>query len=101
MAREFGPFDILKIVKPLYGIPEAGTHWYGTYHGHHEKKLHMENSTYDPCLLITKDKNVPFGVVGLQTDDTLILADSEFMKREGVELQKANFLAKPIEELTA
>ncbi|KAI0991501.1 hypothetical protein K3495_g16686 [Podosphaera aphanis] len=64
MCNEFLPRDILKILKPLYGIPESGTHWYGTYHTHHETKLGMENSTYDPCLLITKDRDGPFGIVG-------------------------------------
>lgn len=30
------PVDsILKVVKPLYGVPEAGAHWFSTYHKHH------------------------------------------------------------------
>ena len=56
----------------------------------------METSTYNPCFLITtlKDK---FGVVGMQTDDTIILVDEKFSELEKDELV---FLAKPKERLT-
>jgi reverse transcriptase-like protein len=100
MIGELPPNVIFKVIKPLYGIPEAGTHWFGTYHKHHREKLGMGTSTYDPCLLITKDKNGPFGLVGMQTDDTLILGDNEFVKQEDVELKRAKLLAKPSEQLT-
>ena len=58
----------------------------------------MTTSTYDPCFLIsTTDK---FGVVGIQTDDTIILADEQFAALEKDELTKAELLAKPKEKLT-
>ena len=43
LAHEFGlPGDsILKVIKPLYGVPEAGNHWFKTYHLHHTEKLQM------------------------------------------------------------
>ena len=78
--------SVLKVIRPLYGIPEAGAHWFGTYHTHHLKNLSMTPSTYDPCLLYT-DKNTPsFGVIGLQTDDSLILADKIFAEAENTQL---------------
>lgn len=89
--------SILKVVKPLYGVPEAGNHWFKTYHSHHVNELGMEQSTYDPCLLYS---NRPFGVVGLQTDDTLFVGDDAFAEREQLGLQKARFLAKERERLT-
>jgi len=52
-------------VKPLYGIIEAGNHWFGTYYSHHYNELGIEPSTYDPCLLTTVDKEGPFGLVGI------------------------------------
>ena len=55
---------VLKVLKPLYGVPEAGNHWFRTYHSHHVQQLHMDQSTYDPCLL---QSNEPFSIVGLQT----------------------------------
>ena len=42
-----------------------------------------------------------FGVVGLQTDDTLFLADDVFAAAEQLELGKAGFLAKEREKLTS
>jgi hypothetical protein len=48
--------SLMHVGKPLYGIPESGTHWYVTYSTHHKEELGMETSTYDPCLLITKKR---------------------------------------------
>jgi hypothetical protein len=48
----------------------------------------MESSTYDPCLLISTPSK-PFRVVGMQTDDTLILGSTEFSETEDQELNKA------------
>jgi hypothetical protein len=89
--------SVLKVVKPLYGVPEAGNHWFKTYHFHHINELAMEQSTYDPCLLYSKQ---PFGVVGLQTDDTLIVGDDDFLESEQLKLKEAQFLAKEREQLT-
>ena len=89
--------SVLKVLKPLYGVPEAGNHWFKTYHSHHVQQLHMDQSTYDPCLL---QSNKPFGIVGLQTDDTLFLADKTFAEAEQNELRKAKFMAKEREQLT-
>jgi hypothetical protein len=94
----YSPNTIMVVLKPLYGIPEAGTHWWATYHKHHKEKLSMVTSTYDPCLLITTTEDV-FGIVGMQTDDTLILGSEEFSVLENDELTKANLSAKPKEVL--
>ena len=93
-----GEDTVLQVLKPLYGVPEAGNHWFKTYHAHHIEQLHMEQSTYDPCLL---QSNSPFGIVGLQTDDTLFVADEAFAEAEQTELDKAKFMAKEREQLTA
>jgi hypothetical protein len=57
----------------------------------------MINSTFDPCLFISKVE--PFGLVGMQIDDTLIIAEQEFLDLEEEERKKASYLAKPIESL--
>jgi Reverse transcriptase (RNA-dependent DNA polymerase) len=92
----FGKEQVLKVVKPLYGVPEAGNHWFHTYHKHHVDQLSMEPSTYDPCLLIGTKHTA---LVGMQTDDTLILADAPFLSMEEEELEKAKLLAKEREKL--
>jgi hypothetical protein len=91
-----GQDNILQVLRPLYSVPEAGTHWYWTYHAHHIDKLKLLTSAYDLCLLY--NNNV---VVALQTDDTLFLGTSDYVKTEKAELHKANYLAKLIEELSA
>ena len=89
---------LLKVLLPLYGIPEAGTHWFHTYHAHYTRELKLQQSSYDPCLLFTtKDSNTDdIAIVGLQTNDTLIASNATFREREHAKLQKAGFLAKPV-----
>ena len=80
--------------KPLYGIPEAGTHWWATYYKHYKDKLSIVTSIYNPCLLISTNKYA-FRVVGMQTNDTLFLTSPKFAEMEDTELQKAQLTAKP------
>jgi hypothetical protein len=61
---------------------------------HHQEKLAMTTSAYDSCLLITK-AGKPFGMTGLQTDDTLRIGEPAFMALEKAALQSAQFRAKP------
>src|SRR6266487_741429 len=88
---------ILRVIKPLYRVPKAGNHWFRTYHDHYTQQLKITQLTYNPCLLYTSTNG--FGLVGLQTDDTLFLADLEFARNEETQLQKAKFLAKDREQL--
>ncbi|KAI0992846.1 hypothetical protein K3495_g15338 [Podosphaera aphanis] len=95
----FYPSDmIMKINRPLYGIPEAGTHWWATYSKYHREKLGMNVSSYDPCLFFTNTSD-HVGIIGLQTDDTLILCDETFNLKEEHEIRRAKFPAKPKEKL--
>jgi hypothetical protein len=88
------------VIKPLYGIAEAGVHWFTTYQKHHHNRLDISTSSYDPYLLITNGNPETFGIVGLQTDDTLAIGTSAFSSTEEAALQKANFRAKPKDRLS-
>ena len=70
---------ILKMMKPLYGVPEAENHWFATYQKHHIQRLGMSESTYDSCFLYRAES---LGIVGLQIDDTLILVSNAFAADE-------------------
>jgi hypothetical protein len=82
LVHRYPKGTLLHVIKPLYGIAEAGVHWWTTYHGHHCKELDMATSTYDPCLLITSSDTSIFGIVGMQTDDTLIIETPKFLSLE-------------------
>jgi hypothetical protein len=56
----------------------------------------MATSTFDSCLLYEKT-NPTKGLVGMQTDDTLILATPQLADQEEAELV---FASKPRKELT-
>ena len=71
------------------------------YHGHHCEELDMSTSTYDPCLLVTNGNADAFGIVGIQTDDTLMLGTAAFSSLEEKKLEKAQFRSKPKTVLTA
>ena len=100
LVTKYPEGTIIRVIKPLYGIAEAGVHWFATYQGHHCKELDMTTSTYDPCLLITNGGKETFGLVGLQTDDTLAIGTSAFSSTEDTALQKANFRAKTKDRLS-
>jgi hypothetical protein len=87
---------IIMVVKPLYGIAEASAHWWLTYFKHHYETLGMGTSTYDPCLLITAANSECFGVVGMQTDDTLGFNNTAFANKKS---DKLRFMAKEKQSL--
>ncbi len=88
---------VLRVILPLYGIAESGTHWFQTYHKHHVERLGMTPSTFDTCLLFNDNMTA---IVGLQTDDSLIAGTTEFMEMESRELHAAGLMAKPCERLS-
>ena len=51
----------------------------------------MDQSIYNPYLL---QSNKPFGIIGLQIDNTLFLVDKTFAEVEQNKLYKAKFIAK-------
>ena len=55
-------------------------------------------STYDPYFLIISKKEV-FGLIGMQTDNILILVLEEFLVLKDNKLSKTKFLIKPKEAL--
>lgn len=85
--------SILLAVKPLYGIPEAGLHWFMTYSNHHIKELAMQTCSTDKCMLFrNRDKQKNVDLVILQVDDTFGTGSKTFLDEE----EKSNrFLCKP------
>ncbi len=82
---------IVKVIKPFYNILEAGNHWFVTYHMHYKEKLGMTESIYDPCLLFRSE---PLGIMRMQIDDKLILADNNFASTEKNAIKLAKIMIK-------
>ena len=89
---------IIKVLKLLYGVPEAGNHWFATYHTHYKEKLGMTESTYDPCLFY---RFGPLRIVEMQTDDTLILDDNNFARIEEEAIKEPKIMTKDRQYLTS
>ncbi len=89
--------SILRIVKFLYDVLETETHWFNTYQKHHKNKLSMIESTFDSCLLHIEF--IHFEVVDIQTDDTLIFANDEFVTLEENEVAREYLTFKRREKL--
>jgi hypothetical protein len=68
------------------------------YSKYYKEKLLIDISIYNPCLLITTINSV-FGVVGIQTNNIIILRDKYFSAREKYKLTYANYITKPKEKL--
>ena len=66
-------------MKPLYSVSEVGYHWFATDHIYHEDKLKIKESTYNLCLLYCSDL---CNIVEMQTDNTLILVNNDFVRKE-------------------
>jgi hypothetical protein len=96
----YGNDIVLHVIKPLYGLAESGTHWWETYFKHHVNNLNMDTSTFDPCLLISNTSQDCFGLVAMQTDDTLFLANESFANKEDEQLKKEKIIAKDASKLT-
>lgn len=38
---------ILRVIKPLYGLPESGLHWFETYHNHNTNELSIRAALHN------------------------------------------------------
>ena len=87
------------MLKPLYKITKAGTHWWAIYSKHHKEKLLITIFIFNPCFLIITMGTL-FKIIGMQTNDIIILGDNQFSALEEDKLIKINFIIKPKEKLS-
>lgn len=91
---------LLRVIRALYGIAEAGLHWFRTYIVFHRKLLDLTPSAHDLCFLFTRSGPAedsamkPAVVTCLHTDDSLFLANANFQKLE--ENTSRKFQRKPL-----
>ena len=85
-------------MKPLYGVSKAGNHWFATYHTYHKDKLGIKKSSYNPCFFYSSG---PFDSLGIQTNNTLILANKDVASKEDKEIKNTKIMKKNWEHFTS
>lgn len=76
------PGKILKVIRPLYGMPESPMHWFATCLKYHRSNLGMSHLPLDPCFLYMNDEEKVNGLLGLPVDDTLYGGNLGFSNEE-------------------
>jgi hypothetical protein len=83
--RSFYKGYVLKMLKPLYGTKEAGTHWSTAYSGDWKQEEGITPYTLDPCFM-TKTCNqaegAPHEIPAILVNDTLMTHNMQFAKAE-------------------
>ena len=87
---------LLQIVKPLYGLSDAGDYWGQTLNEHHLKDLKMEQASGDFSLFFKRIANRLLGLSGTYVDNILRTGDRMFEKKSS-EINGQTFDAKPSE----
>ena len=72
------PDQVIKILKPLYGLAESGDYWVRTYRHHLEKELGMKSTISDTALFYkTLGENL-IGICATYVEDTLHAGTKEY-----------------------
>lgn len=90
---------IVKVVRPVYGMPESPMHWFKTYIDYHKNTLSMSQSKLDPCLLYRSNEEGVNGIIGIQVDDTICAGTSSFLDEE--KLRSKEFPSKGKETISS
>jgi len=61
----------LQVVKPLYGLSDAGDYWGETIKEHHLQELNMEQSSGDFSLFVKRIADGLVGLSGTYVDDIM------------------------------
>lgn len=70
---------LLKVISPLYGMPDSPMHWFKTYGNYHRNALHMKPDAIDPRLCYRNEDGTLRGTLALQVNDTLFGGDESFL----------------------
>ena len=72
-----GKFFFVRVLLPLYGLVESGTHWYTTFASTLTSELALRPAALDPCVLYQPD-----GMIGLVVDDSIFAGSQNFLDRQ-------------------
>ena len=80
--KEFGlaSNELLKLLKPLYGLSDSGDYWHETFKLHLRKDLLMKQTDGDLALWFKGVGKALQGLIGVYVDDQLGCGTKEFVK---------------------
>jgi hypothetical protein len=95
--KEFsmGPGQLLKLLRPPYGLADSGDYWWRTLSNHLRKNLGMESTTGVPALFFKSIEETLSGLCATYVDDTLQAGDKRFVELS--ELKQRRFQCRPRE----
>lgn len=77
---ELSADEVLKLLKPLYGLADAGDYWNVTMAKHILEDLGMKRTTGDMSLFFKKIHGKLAGIIGTYVDDSLLAGTEEFLQ---------------------
>ena len=69
---ELTPNVLFKLLRPLYGLPDAGDYWHMKFANHLRDDLHMRDTIGDLSLFFHHTRGKLDGILGTYIDDSLI-----------------------------
>ena len=78
---ELEPHECFELLKPLYGLCDAGDLWHQTLHRHLVEDLQLESTKVDSSLYFCFRFGELAGINGTYVDDLLRAGDHEFRKK--------------------
>lgn len=88
--------NLLRLLKPLYGLSDSGDYWHSTFSNHLQHDLNMTQTTGDLSLFFKAIEGKLRGLTGAYVDDTLGAGDTAFEKES--EVTGERFQSKAREE---
>ena len=85
---ELSSNQLLKLLKPLYGLADSGDYWNFTFADHIKKDLHMTNTAGDLSLFFKSAHGKLCGLMGTYVDDSLLAGNHQFVQHTNKTLQK-------------
>ena len=78
---ELDPSECFELLKPLYGLDDAGDLWFQSLHNHLVSDLHLEHTKCDPSLYLCICKGQLIGINGSYVEDLLRAGTGKFRSK--------------------
>jgi Reverse transcriptase (RNA-dependent DNA polymerase) len=92
--------EVLKLLRPLYGLADAGDYWNATMSRHMRDDLGMNPTTGDISLFTKHVGSELCGIAGTYVDDSLLSGNADFLKLSDMSQQKFNSRERQFDHFT-